>query len=53
MLSILEQEPDKKCQNMDMIKMAKGIVMGDESSKEQAIVKAESCGIEFSISWDD
>lgn len=52
-LDMLSQEPDKKCQNLEMIKMAKDIVMGDDMVKEQALVKAEHACVEFPISWDD
>lgn len=52
-LDILSEEPAKKCQNLEIIKMARDIVMGDELTKEQALVKAESRGIEFPVSWQD
>jgi len=55
-MSILKQEPSKKCQNLEIIKMARDIVMGDELTKEQAMAKAHESNavcIEFPIKWND
>jgi len=51
-LDILSDEPARKCQNLEIIKMARDIVMGDEVSKEQAMAKAQTC-VEFPIVWND
>jgi hypothetical protein len=51
-LDILSQEPSKKCQNLEIIKMARDIVMGDELVKEQALAKAQMC-VEFPVTWQD
>lgn len=51
-LDMLSEEPARKCQNLEIIKMARDIVMGDELAKEQAMAKAQTC-VEFPVSWND